>query len=185
MPSNVPIPGVYPSTSPDSPPQPGSALVPDFGPAWASAYAKAKKLTASWSVEDKVTAVTGAGVLNSRCSGQIAPVGEWSGLCLNDAPTGVRGADFITAFPAGITVASTWNRTLLRERGRAMGEEFKGKGVHVALGPMMNMGRIAQGGRNWEGFGADPFLSGESAYETILGMQQGGTQACAKHFINK
>ena len=45
--------------------------------------------------------------------------------------------------------------------------------------------RIAQGGRNWEGFGADPFLSGEAAYETILGMQSGGIQACAKHYINK
>ena len=46
---------------------------------------------------------------------------------------------------------------------------------------MMNMGRVAQGGRNWEGFGADPFLTGEAAYETILGMQQGGIVACAKH----
>ena len=45
--------------------------------------------------------------------------------------------------------------------------------------------RIAQGGRNWEGFGADPFLAGEAAYETILGMQEGGVQACAKHYINK
>ena len=45
--------------------------------------------------------------------------------------------------------------------------------------------RIAQGGRNWEVFGADPYLTGEAAYETILGMQQGGVQACAKHFINK
>lgn len=65
-----------------------------------------------------------------------------------------------------------------------MGKEFYGKGVQVALGPMMNMGRLAQGGRNFEGFGADPFLSGESAYETILGMQGAGVQACAKHFIN-
>jgi hypothetical protein len=66
-----------------------------------------------------------------------------------------------------------------------MGKEHKGKGVNIALGPMMNMGRVAQGGRNWEGFGADPFLAGEAAYETILGMQEGGVQACAKHFINK
>ena len=50
---------------------------------------------------------------------------------------------------------------------------------------MMNMARVAQGGRNWEGFGADPFLAGEAAYETILGMQQGGVQACAKHLIDK
>ena len=45
--------------------------------------------------------------------------------------------------------------------------------------------RVAQAGRNWEGFGGDPFLSGEAPYETILGMQQGGVQACAKHFIDK
>ena len=30
-----------------------------------------------------------------------------------------------------------FNRTLMRQRGEAMGAEFKGKGVHVALGPMM------------------------------------------------
>ncbi|KAG1898571.1 family 3 glycoside hydrolase, partial [Suillus fuscotomentosus] len=39
-------------------------------------------------------------------------------------------------------------------------------------------------GRNWEGFGADPFLTGESAYKTILGLQNGGVQATAEHFIN-
>ena len=39
--SDVPIPGVYSSTSPDSPPAPGSPLVPDFGPAWEAAHAKA------------------------------------------------------------------------------------------------------------------------------------------------
>jgi hypothetical protein len=40
------------------------------------------------------------------------------------------------------------------------------------------------GGRLWESFGGDPFLTGESAYETILGMQQSGVQACAKHWVN-
>lgn len=66
-----------------------------------------------------------------------------------------------------------------------MGKEHLAKGVNIALGPMMNLGRNAEGGRNWEGFGADPFLSGETAYETVLGMQSAGVQACAKHFINK
>ena len=66
-----------------------------------------------------------------------------------------------------------------------MGQEHRGKGVNVALGPLINMGRVAQGGRNWEGFGADPFLTGEAAYETILGMQQGGVIACAKNLIGK
>lgn len=94
---------------------------------------------------------------------------------------------------------------MMRIRGEFLGAEFKGKGVNVALGPMMNMGyvshqgfscyhgfsctwsgsRVAQGGRNWEGFGADPFLTGEAAYETILGMQSSGVQACAKHYLFK
>ncbi|KAF7329076.1 Glycoside hydrolase family 3 protein [Mycena kentingensis (nom. inval.)] len=98
--------------------------------------------------------------------------------------SGVRFADYVTSFPSGINTAATWNRKLIRRRGLFLGRENVGKGVHVSLGPMMNIGRVAQGGRNWEGFGADPFLSGEAAYETILGMQEGGVQACAKHLIN-
>ena len=76
--------------------------------------------------------------MGGRCVGNIPAIAEdFPGLCLEDSPLGVRFTDFVTAFPAGITVASTWNRTLLRQRGQAMGAEFKGKGVHVALGPMM------------------------------------------------
>lgn len=47
----------------------------------------------------------------------------------------------------------------------------------------MNPARTAEGGRNWEGFGADPYLQGEAAYQTITGMQASGVQATAKHFI--
>ncbi|KAL0567007.1 hypothetical protein V5O48_014982 [Marasmius crinis-equi] len=66
-----------------------------------------------------------------------------------------------------------------------MGEEHRGTGANIALGPMMNIGRIAQGGRNWEGFDADPFLTHEAAYETIIGMQQTGIQACVDHGYSK
>ncbi|KAI0820480.1 glycoside hydrolase superfamily [Trametes gibbosa] len=184
VPEASPIPGVFPQTSPKSPPPPGSSLIPDFGPAWERAHARAKKLISGWSLEQKVATTTGVGWMGGRCVGNIPPVADFPGLCLEDSPLGVRFTDFVTAFPTGITAAATWQRSLIRARGLAMGKEFKGKGVHVALGPMMNMGRIAQGGRNWEGFGADPFLSGEAAYETILGLQEGGVQACAKHYIN-
>ena len=40
-----------------------------------------------------------------------------------------------------------------------MGAEWRGKGVNVALGPMMNLARVAAGGRNWEGFGAGMWKS--------------------------
>ncbi|KAG0694111.1 glycoside hydrolase family 3 protein [Suillus ampliporus] len=138
----------------------------------------------NFTIQQKVNVTTGVGWANGLCVGNIPAVGNFPGLCLQDSPLGVRDTDLVTSFPAGITTASTWNRALMRARGLAIGQENRMKGVNVALGPMMNMGRIAQGGRNWEGFGADPFLSGETAYETILGLQAGGVQATAKHYIN-
>ncbi|KAG1850300.1 glycoside hydrolase superfamily [Suillus tomentosus] len=181
-----PCPPVYPATDPLNPPSVSSdpQVVPDFAPAWAAAYQKAENLISDYTIEEKVNITTGVGWANGLCVGNIPPNKNFPGLCLEDSPLAVRFADYATAFPAGIQVASTWNRALMRARGLALGQEFKGKGVNIALGPMMNMGRVAQGGRNWEGFGADPFLTGESAYETILGLQNGGVQATAKHFIN-
>ncbi|KAI9434687.1 beta-glucosidase [Lactarius indigo] len=183
--SEPPITGIYPLTSLNTPPPVGNpALVPDLTPAWTNAYAKAKAKVATFTLEQKVNVTTGVGWEGGRCVGNIPPVGDFPGLCLEDSPLGVRFADFATGFPAAINAATTWKRSLLRARGVAMGKEHVGKGVNIALGPMMNLGRIAQGGRNWEGFGADPYLAGVGAYETILGMQSAGVQACAKHYIN-
>jgi beta-glucosidase len=54
----------------------------------------------------------------------------------------------------------------------------------VLLGPVAGpLGKIPTGGRNWEGFGADPYLTGIAMKETIEGMQEAGVQACAKHYI--
>ncbi|CAF4538573.1 unnamed protein product, partial [Rotaria magnacalcarata] len=38
-------------------------------------------------------------------------------------------------------------------------------------------------GRNWEGFGADPYLSGENAFYYVQGVQDQGVVATAKHYI--
>lgn len=70
-----------------------------------------------------------------------------------------------------------FDKDLIYARGYALGQEFRGKGVHVALGPMTNMGRVAAGGRNWEGFGADPYLSGWATEMTVRGIQDAGVQA--------
>ena len=69
-------------------------------------------------------------------------------------------------------------------RGNALGAEAKGVGVNVQLGPVAGpLGKIPNGGRNWEGFAADPYLSGIAMAETVQGMQDAGVQACAKHYI--
>jgi len=159
-------------------------VIPDFSAAWADAYAKAEAFVGGLTLEQKVNISTGVYWEAGLCVGNIGEVAGWPGLCLMDSPLGIRDTDYNTAFPAGIQVAATFNRTMMRLRGYQMGEEFRGKGANVALGPMMNMGRVAQGGRNWEGYGTDPFLSGEAAYETVLGLQSAGVQACAKHYVD-
>jgi len=50
-------------------------------------------------------------------------------LCLEDSPLGVRDTDFVTAFPAGVTIAATWDRAMCYQRGKGMGAEHFGKGV--------------------------------------------------------
>lgn len=73
---------------------------------------------------------------------------------------------------------------MIYQRGVEMGSEFKAKGAHIILGPVSGpLGRVALGGRNWEGFSPDPYLTGVGMRETISGLQSVGLQACAKHYI--
>ncbi|EGN95001.1 glycoside hydrolase family 3 protein [Serpula lacrymans var. lacrymans S7.3] len=151
-----------------------------------------------------VVSAQGMGFFIGYCTGNIPtiPAINFTGLCLEDSALGVKDTDYSSAFPAGINVAATFNRTLMRQRGVAMGQEFRGKGVNIQLGPMMqvfscypsevyldntsdrNFMRAPASGRAWEGFGGDPYLSGEGAFETITGIQSQGVQAVAKHFID-
>lgn len=75
-----------------------------------------------------------------------------------------------TAFPAGITAGATFNKDLMYQRGLALGAEARGKGVNIQLGPTVGpLGRKPRGGRNWEGFGADPVLQAVGGAETVQG----------------
>lgn len=153
---------------------------------WADSYRKAAELVKQMTLVEKVNITTGTGWSMNMCVGNTGPVERlgFPSLCLQDGPLGIRFADNITAFPAGITVGATWNRDLMFQRGSAHGQEAKGKGVNVILGPAMGpLGRSPMGGRNWEGFGSDPVLQAVAAAQTIKGIQSEGVMATAKHFV--
>jgi beta-glucosidase len=69
------------------------------------------------------------------CTGNIYPIPRlnFSGLCLQDGPTALRDADYVSVFPSGVTLAASWDRQMIYDRALAMGREFRAKGTHIAL----------------------------------------------------
>jgi Glycosyl hydrolase family 3 N terminal domain len=103
---------------------------------------------------------------------------------LNSGMLNIALADYNSAFPAGGTVAASWDRQVWYDRGYAMGSEHNGKGVDVQLGPVVGpLGRVSEGGRNWEGFSPDPVLSGIAVAQTVQGIQAAGVVACMTQSI--
>lgn len=172
--SEVPLygqsPPVYPSPQADG----------HSNSAWSTAYAKARALLSQLTLEEKVNVTRG---FTGVCVGNTGAVPRLGikPLCLADAPDGVRGQEFVSSFPAGIHAAATFDKSLLYKWGVALGEEYRGKGINIALGPVAGpLGRVARGGRNWEGLGADPFLAGAGMAASTKGMQDAGVIATAK-----
>ncbi|GAQ05883.1 probable beta-glucosidase L [Aspergillus lentulus] len=156
------------------------------GSNWDQAYSRAKDALQKLNQTEKVGLVTGVKWMGGPCVGNTyKPASiDYPSLCLQDSPLGIRFANPVTAFPAGINAGATWDTQLLYARGAAMGAEAKGLGVHVQLGPVAGpLGKNPNGGRNWEGFSVDPYLSGIAMEKTIRGMQDSGVQACAKHWL--
>ncbi|MDY3919959.1 MAG: glycoside hydrolase family 3 C-terminal domain-containing protein [Candidatus Limivivens sp.] len=87
-----------------------------------------------------------------------------------------------TCYPSPSTYASSWNRELIHELGRHLGIEAKSMDVDVLLGPGVNLKRSPLGGRNFEYYSEDPYVTSELATEYIKGLQEEGTGACIKHF---
>ncbi|GKT45189.1 putative beta-glucosidase G [Colletotrichum spaethianum] len=168
-----------------SPASPPSQALPVRN--WDAAVSKAIAFVAQLNLTEKTQMVTGKlGLEAGGCIGNIVPIERvgFPGLCLLDGPTALDRADLVSVFPAGLTTAASWDKELIYLRGKALGEEFRDKGVHVGLGPVAGpLGRQPLGGRNWEGFSVDPYLTGIAMRLTIDGMQSAGVQACAKHFI--
>ena len=99
-----------------------------------------------------------------------------------DGPQGVRNNTKSTLYPSGIAAAATWDRDLINKMGVALGQDSRARGVHILLGPGVNIYRSPLCGRNFEYFGEDPFLAGEIAAAYIMGLQSQGVMAAVKHF---
>ena len=114
-------------------------------------------------------------------------------LTLSDGPHGVRKpvrelafdeSHPATCFPTACALACSWDEDLLLQVGIALQQECIHYGVHVLLGPGLNLKRHPLGGRNFEYYSEDPLLSGRLAYAYVQGVQSTGkVAACVKHLV--
>ena len=82
-----------------------------------------------------------------------------------------------TSFTQPIGMAASFDRELIFKAGDVTGKESRAfanavsKGGHCRLAPTVDMCRDPRWGRNEEGYGEDPYLTGKMASAYIRGMQ--------------
>ncbi len=141
-----------------------------------------KKMTLS----EKVSMLSGQDIWNTV---PVKRLGIPS-ITMTDGPHGVRSTapeagrkmGAVTAFPTGISMGAAWNPELVEQVGQALGEETRGMDCDILLGPCVNIVRDPRGGRNFETFSEDPYLSGRTAVAYIKGVQSRGVGTSLKHF---
>lgn len=108
---------------------------------------------------------------------------------MSDGPNGVRGeaegADLLpgVVVPVGIALGATWNVELLGQIGDLLGLESRRKGVHVLLGPTVNLQRTPIGGRVFEAYSEDPELTARLGVAFVKGVQAHEVAVTVKHFV--
>ncbi|KAJ3561490.1 hypothetical protein NP233_g10163 [Leucocoprinus birnbaumii] len=108
---------------------------------------------------------------------------------VSDGPNGVRGNHFFMgtpakALPSSTAMGATFDRELLEEVGlKLLAREAKLRSASVILAPTCNIQRNPLGGRSFESFSEDPYLSGILAGAYINGVQKGGIGSTIKHFV--
>ena len=104
-----------------------------------------------------------------------------------NGPTGlntsyIAGKQSATAFASPFVMGSTFNNELIYQVGYVIGNDCLRYGISALYGPGVNTHRTAYGGRNFEYFSEDPFLSGEMAASYVGAVEKLGVNTLIKHF---
>lgn len=131
-----------------------------------------------------------ARLLGGRDMWSLHPLPEigLASLVMSDGPIGVRGIrwtadDPSIALPSPTALAATWDQELARRAGALLAQEARRKGVHVLLAPTVNLHRSPLGGRHFEAYSEDPYLTGVIGTGYVQGVQSGGVGTTVKHFV--
>jgi len=143
-----------------------------------------ERLVASLTLEEKVRLLTGATFWSTH---PLPSIGLRE-MVASDGPSGVRGQDLderspSVSLPSASCLGASWDVGLARQYGEVCAAEARHKGVHVVLGPTINLHRTPYGGRHFEAYSEDPVLTGELAAAYVAGVQAHGVGACPKHYV--
>lgn len=150
-----------------------------------------QSLCEKMTLDEKIGMVHGAALFKTKAVERLGiPAFAYS-----DGPMGVRpeynddawipknlSDDFTSYLLSNTALASTFNPALAYEAGKILGEETRGRGKDMILGPGVNIHRSPLCGRNFEYMSEDPYLSGSMAVPYIKGVQEFDVSACVKHF---
>lgn len=150
-----------------------------------------EELIASLTLEEKSAMIHGDALFYS---GSVERLGI-PPIHMSDGPMGVRNEfpraswvpvgntdDYVTYCVSNSAVAASWNREIAYEAGQVLGEEARGRGKDMILGPGINIKRIPANGRNFEYMSEDPYLTAELVVPMVKGIQESDVAACVKHF---
>ncbi len=137
-------------------------------------------------LEEKASLTTGQNTWETFAIPRLDIPATW----MADGPVGLRKADGptlearveATCFPSSSAMSATWNPTLIEELGAGIGAEARYNDVTLLLAPGLNLKRHPLGGRNFEYYSEDPFLSGTTAAAFVRGVQSEGVGATIKHY---
>ena len=145
---------------------------------------------ATLTLTEKASLTSGAGDFVTEAIGAVPAVS------MSDGPHGLRlpkeagdggqldlhSAAPATCFPPAVALGSSWDVALAEQVAGAIAAEARDNGVHVVLGPGINIKRSPLCGRNFEYFSEDPLLTAELGGAMVRGMQRSGVGAALKHF---
>jgi len=166
---------------------PGSARAQAPGAEPADFDAKARRIVAQMTLDEKVAQLHGIRDTNNYRIVPGLPRLGIPALTVANGPAGVGPAGpghegKATALPAPIALAATWDIEAAHSHGDVAGGEAVLLGNLLLESPDINIARTPHNGRTFESFGEDPFLSGRLAAAYVEGIQRHPVIANVKHY---
>ena len=132
-------------------------------------------LISRMTIEEKVRLVGGQGFKTTAIERVGIPE-----IVMTDGGIGPNRSGKSTNYSATINLAAAFDKSLMRRVAENMGEETHITKSNMFLAPMVNIIRTPFGGRAFELFSEDPYLTSRMCVEFVKGVQSKNIIACTK-----